>query len=164
MNHQPSLFDPERYAIDTLDDEIRVDQLCLELLKIFHHDLVTVKKSDPVTAGALARGADYFLRNFMIDRQRRNIFDVSAQRVTGFAGNWYIVQNLEPDPAELADILGGVNAFYRFCAEQGLIPENLWRELTHPCENHEFYRQRIAAFFAIEGDGFVRWNAECPIV
>ncbi len=164
MTDQIALFDPKQYDISNLEDEIRVDRLCACLLKVFHDDLLNIQKLDPLAAGSLARGADYFLRDYMIDRHRCNIFAITGERLKGFAGNWYIVQNLEPDMTELADILSGVMAFYRFCTMRKLLNTETCLELEYHCKNHDYYQQRITAFFDIEGDGFLSWDKECPIV
>ncbi len=156
-----NLFDREHFHIKSFDDEIRVDKNCKALLQIFHKHLLDDKKFEPLQAGLLASGADYYLRDFMVDQQRTNIFDVSADLVKRFAGNWYIITTLEPNLTELRDILAGVSHFYSFCAEKEVVPTETAAAVTEACQQHDFSPQRIETFHAISGDGFITWNAVC---
>ena len=151
------------FQVDTLEDEIHVDALCCHLLRHFYNKCVEDGET-PEEAGKKARGADYFLRDFMIADRRKNIFEVEAQDITAFAGNWYIVRNLEPNMAELQEILAGVDAFYRFCRDGGCIGETSYPPLSTACGTTEYYRQRIDSFWEITDDGYFAWNAECPLV
>ncbi len=163
MPQQQDEINKDQWSILTLDDEIRVDQLCQQLLKEFHQYLLGSLGHDQLTAGALARGADYFLRDFVIDRLRTNVFLISAEQVRGFAGNWYIHQALEPNAKELGDTLQGVAAFYRYCFAQGWIEEYQFREIERACEHLDFYRERIEGFHALTGDDYDLWCRVCPL-
>jgi len=85
------LFDSKKYAIETFDDELRVDNLCKELLQQYHQYLLNNNDISQIQAGSHASGADYFLRDFMIDNRRTNIIDISPELIHSFAGNWYII-------------------------------------------------------------------------
>lgn len=80
MNHkqttenQQHLFSYKSYAIQSLEDEIHADHNCQALLKHFLRYLHEDLNIDQLTAGTHARGADYFLRDFVIDHCRRHIF------------------------------------------------------------------------------------------
>ena len=93
-------------------DESRVDQLCQETLQLFHRSLLDEQQCEPLEAGSLARGADYFLREFVIGDRQDNIFEIKPVRIHQFAGNWYIIKNMEPNMEELTDLLFGIDAFY----------------------------------------------------
>lgn len=151
------------YNIHNLADEIRVDQQCQALLSTFHQYLLANNGTAPLLAGSLARGADYFLRDFVIDRLLGNIFLVSAQQVRGFAGNWYIHQALEPDVGELADILRGVKEFYSYCGGNRLIANDTAKEIATACDHLEFYRERIASFHTLTGEEYPLWCRHCPV-
>ena len=157
------IYHVANYGITTLEDEIRVDGLCRQLLQHFHQYLLREKCLEPLEAGALAGGADFFLRDYMIDKCRANLFEISAARISGFAGNWYIVSTLEPNLQELNNILKGICLFYCFCAEKDLIEDDLLQPVESSCGQLDFYRQRISSFHALEGDGFGAWNASCPV-
>jgi hypothetical protein len=156
------LFKPSAYDLADLADEIRVDGLCHELLKHFHQQLL--QDNEPLAAGSMAAGADYFLRDFMIDHQRANIFDLSAQRVRSFAGNWYIVNTLEPNIAELESLLSGVAQFCQFCAEHQLTAPEQAQQAAATCRDIDYYRERIDSFYAIVDNGFSAWNTSCPSI
>ncbi len=156
-----NLYDRENYNIGTFDDEIRIDNNCKALLQQFHKHLLDEKKIAPLQAGMLASGADFYLRDFMIDQKRANIFSASADSVRRFAGNWYIITTLEPNMVELKGILNGISSFYSFCAEKKVIKPETAAAIAAACQQHEFYAERIESFHAISGDGFMDWNKMC---
>jgi hypothetical protein len=153
----------ELFDIDNLDDEIRADQACVALLRIFCRDLVEEQGLAPLAAGALAQGADYFLREFVIADRRENIFTLLPGRIRQFAGNWYIVKNLEPNMVELTAILQGTQAFYRYCGSIGRVSLEVNEQVERECDELAFYQERIASFWAITGDGYQRWEGQCSL-
>lgn len=157
------LFDQNNDSIETLDDEIRSDQLCRKLLKQYHQYLLEEKGTEPLEAGAQASGADFFLRDFMIDNQRTNVFHISAELVRGFAGNWYIINTLEPNMDELKSILKGIDSFYTFCAAKKLINPSTAEKVNQSCNHLDYYQQRINSFHNLIEDGYAAWNNECPL-
>lgn len=159
----PELFRRENFDIRDLQDEIRADQLCRRLLEIFYLDLVEERGLPPEEASALAYGADYFLREFLIPDRQENIFALRAGRVRQFAGNWYIVRNLEPNMTELERILRGVDAFYDYCLRVGKISAEQAGAIRRECGELSYYGGRIESFWAIEKDGYFTWDAECTL-
>ncbi len=157
------LFAPAAFEIDSLEDEIRTDRLVGELLRRFCRELIEHQGEDPATAGGMARGADLFLRDFIIGDRRENIFRITPQRVRQFAGNWYIIKTLEPNMAELGDILEGVAAFYAWLQEHGRYPADQSEQILRHCTDLDYYRQRIDRFWQLEDDGYQSWNRACPI-
>lgn len=157
------IFAHNQFEVRDLNDEIRVDQLCVQLLRIFCRDRIERHGIEPLAAGQLARGADYFLREFVVADRCENIFLLPPGRVRQFAGNWYIVKTLEPNLAELGDILMGVEAFYRFCFESGKVTAECLESIVRECGELEYYQRRIDTFWAITGDGFAAWDAECSL-
>ncbi|PLX80350.1 MAG: hypothetical protein C0615_01085 [Desulfuromonas sp.] len=151
------------FTIASLDDEIKVDKLCVEFLGAFYKHLLDERGLEPLDAGSRARGADYFLRDFIIADRRENIFQITPERVRQFGGNWYILSNMEPNLAELGDILAGVAAFYEFCAGLNLIDRAANSEIGAHCLATDYYTERIEAFHDISGDGFIAWNDACPV-
>lgn len=151
------------YVIETLEDEIKADNNCKVLLKQFHSYLLNNKNIPLIEAGSMASGADYFLRDFIIDNRRINIFDISPDLVRSFAGNWYITSTLEPNMAELESILTGISHFYRFCAERNSVNPEIAQKVHQACSQTEYYQQRIENFHNISGDGYIDWNSECPL-
>ncbi|PLX98441.1 MAG: hypothetical protein C0623_12265 [Desulfuromonas sp.] len=151
------------FNIGCLNDEIEVDKLCVELLTAFHKYLIDNRNEDPLTAGSRARGADYFLRDFIIADRRDNLFRIDPQRIRQFGGNWYIISNMEPNLEELGEMLAGVAAFYEYCSALELIAHDTADEIAAHCLALEFYQQRIDEFDAIADDGFIKWNDACPV-
>ena len=154
---------PDDFSITDLSDEIRVDQLSQTLLKRFHQHLLDIDKLNPLEAGSMAGGIDYFLRDYVIDSLRANIFSITASQVRGFAGNWYIHRNLEPNMKELGAILKGVAAFYRYCSLNGWLDSGITEEIVAVCADLDFYRGRIDSFHALQGDDYPNWCEQCPV-
>jgi len=153
---------PDNFFISDLNDEIRVDKLCQRLLKNFHQSLLERGDCPPLEVGAMAGGADYFLRDYVIDTLRSNIFHISARQVRGFAGNWYIHRTLEPNMKELGVILKGVAAFYHYCAGTGWVNSSVSHEIAATCADLDYFHRRIDSFHALKGDDYSGWCEECP--
>ncbi len=160
---QIDLFDQKKYRLETPEDEVRVDQLCKQLLQEYHQYLLNNKEFSPLEAGSMASGADYYLRDFMIDNRRTNIFQVSPELIQNFAGNWYILNTLEPNMVELESILTGTSHFYRFCVEKHVISSTTAENIDQACSRLDYYRQRIESFHNLTGDGFTAWKSACPL-
>jgi hypothetical protein len=159
----PDRLSRGNFDISNLDDEIRVDRLCLGLLKTFYCTLSTEGGRAPETIGRLCHGADYFLREFIVGDRQANLLQVDAGQVRRFAAHWYIIRNLEPNMTELETMLDGIAAFYRFLAGRGDIAEAQAAEIAEACAARSYYRQRIDAFWSIKEDGFVAWREEVPL-
>jgi hypothetical protein len=146
----------------TLDEELQADRECTRILREFHTSLIE-QDCDPLEAGSLAQGADYFLRDFLISACHRSIFTPQKECVKQFAGHWYIVNNLEPSVAELEPILQGVAAFYSFLARRNQVNPQLARRIKNDCEDIEWFKRRLEEFWAIKDDGYRHWRAQCPL-
>lgn len=158
-----TLHDKSNFQIDDLDSEIRADKFCSALLKRYHQYLLNKLDLAPLEAGSQAAGADYFLREFMIGKRHQNIFTATAEQVRQFAGNWYIVSNLEPNMDELSAMLRGTANFYRYCAEHDLVEPAVAKEIAATCDQTEHFQQRIEDFHNISGDGYAAWDQACPL-
>jgi len=157
------IFTKTAYDVRTLDDEIRIDGYCEALLKECYQLLVDAYELSPEAASKLCYGAGYFLREYLIPEQQSNLFDVDPQQIRQFAGNWYIIKNIEPNLSELTTILEGVTAFYQYCLDRELIAPALLETVRAACADLAYYQERIASFWAIEKDGYQQWNAVCPL-
>ncbi|HHD72390.1 MAG TPA: hypothetical protein ENL02_00485 [Epsilonproteobacteria bacterium] len=162
QSNYPAPLVPANYSFVTLNDEVRADQLCKELLELYHQFLLKNKSISAREAGTLASGADYFLRDYMLDNLRTNPFKISPDLIRRFAGNWYIISTLEPNAVELQEILAGVSYFAEFCVANRMIEQPLATEIERICSDMEFYRQRIDSFNDLSGDNFAAWNNDCP--
>ena len=158
---QDEIYAAQAYQVSNFDDEIRVDQLCRALLQDFHQYLL--ERFEPLSAGLKAGAADYFLRDFLIDHQRTHAFALSPARIRAFAGNWYIINNLEPNLEELRGLLDGVAAYCRFCLERDLLDKDLAAAAEQECARHSFFEERIDSFHALVGDGYLAWDRACPL-
>ncbi len=150
------------FDIETLEDELRVDGLCQGLLRRFYDNRLA-RGLTPHDATLLANSADYYLRDFVVDRMRANLFEEKPGLVRQFAGNWYIVNTLEPNVDELARHLAGIRAFYRFLREEGLISDDFFQSMEAECESLPWFSGRIESFWAIKDDGYTAWEQECSL-
>ena len=152
----------DEFTIVTGDDYLRVDNLSRKLLLGFYQDLLADGLS-PEEATRLANGADYFVRDFLIDCKGYNLFDERPGIVKQFAGNWYIVNTVEPDIGQLSGHLQGIRAFYGYLCRKGLISIEYLVVLEKECGILSYYEERIETFWRIEGDGFTAWERECTL-
>jgi hypothetical protein len=155
-------FTRDDFRLESLDDELRVDELCRNILRRFY-DRLLADGLTPVKATFLAGGADYFVRDFVVGYKQRNLLEERPGIVRQFAGNWYILNTLEPDIAELAGHLEGVVAFYRFLRSGGLVTSGFLEDIEQECADREYYSRRIDSFWDIKGDGYVAWERECTL-
>ncbi len=156
------LIDKKEFDIHTLDDEIRVDALCRELLHRFYRHLVD-NETVPGEASALASSADYFTRDFVIAKKQKNILDEQEGTIRQFAGNWYIISTLEPNMRELCGHLDGVKAFYGFLHKCGLVSNEFLQTVEEECDQRAYYEERIESFWEIRGDGYFAWEKDCTL-
>jgi hypothetical protein len=150
------------FRLESLEDEIRVDGLCRGILARFYRQLLA-EGVTPERATLLASGADYFVRDFVVGFKGRSPFDERPGVVRQFAGNWYIVNSLEPYIGELSGHLDGIRSFYRFLGSRDLISPAFLAEIEQECSEAEYYRGRIDSFWEISGDGYGAWERECTL-
>ncbi|WP_129125716.1 hypothetical protein [Geomonas oryzae] len=154
--------DKRDYVPTTLEDEVRVDKLVSDLLHRFYEEIQLTGMS-PEQATALAGAADYFTRDFVVSIKQRSIFDERAGIVRQFAGNWYIVNTMEPLISEIEGYLAGVREFYRFMYGHQLISLKFLQAIEAECAELDYYAGRIESFWDIVGDGYLAWEKECTL-
>jgi hypothetical protein len=150
------------FDVESLEDELRADGLCQRLLKRFYLKLME-EGMTPEEATALAGSADYFVRDFVVAVKQRNLFAEFPGIVRQFAGNWYIISNMEPNGRQLASHLDGIRAFYRFLYGHKLLSLPFMGEVEGECDDIAYYESRIESFWAITGDGYGAWERECTL-
>jgi hypothetical protein len=150
------------FQIATLEDELRVDALCRELMLAFYHEQLAAGL-DEHAATLLANSADYFVRDYLIGARQQNLLETAGGDVRKFAGNWYIVNTLEPDLKELEGHLKGACEFFRFLLSHEAISTAAFAGIECDCHDITFYEQRIDTFLNLSGDGYYAWEAECSL-
>jgi hypothetical protein len=158
LNH----FNKNDFTIDSLENELRVDELCRKLLKDFHQHLLR-NGVPPLDAGTMAHGADYYLRDYLVSARCRNLFQEKEGDVRTFAATWYIISTLEPKVEELEGHLSGVREFYRFLHSQELISGEYLSQIEKECDGISWYNERIESFWNIRDDGYLAWERECSL-
>jgi len=150
------------FQIGTLEDELRVDGLCRELLMTFYQERIAsgVKEHE---ATLLANSADHFLRDFLIGVRQLNLLDSEPDVVRQFAGNWYIVNTMEPVIEEIEVHLNGIREFYRFLYRIEAIDSEFFMAIEKDCSDLAYYKSRIDSFWEIQGDGYSAWEKECTL-
>lgn len=154
--------DKRDYVPTTLEDEVRVDKLCSELLHRFYCESQEAGLT-PEQATAIAGAADYFIRDFVVSIKGRSIFEERPGIVRQFAGNWYIVNTMEPLSSEIEGYLAGIREFYRFLYGHQLISLKFLQAIEAECNELDYYADRIESFWDIKGDGYGPWEQECTL-
>lgn len=144
------------------DDYVRVDFRCKELVMQFYHSLVE-RGTERAEASILANGADYFIRDFVVDQMGLNLFTELPGIVRKFAGNWYIITTVDPSINTLEEQLRGIRSFYSYLHSLGLISSEYLAIIEKECADHAYYEKRIETFWEITGDGYLAWELECPL-
>ena len=155
-------FEHDDFDFNTLEDELQVDERCQSLLKLFYQHLQD-KGRTPQQASDLAFAVDFYLRDYVVDFTRQNIMRPQTGIIRRFAANWFITHTLDPEAAMLENSLEGIREFYRFLHGQHFICRDELNWLEDEAAQSDYYRQRIEKFLAIYGDGYVAWEAECPL-
>lgn len=151
------------FDVESLDDEIRIDKLCVDLLRHLYQELTQIHGMPPEQAGKCCHGADYFLREFIIPERQKNLFTVEALDLKQFGGHWYIIRTPEPNLIELKLILAGTAEFYRYLATQAMVSKETAAAITAQSEDLDYFQKRIDDFWAIEDNGYDLWRAACPL-
>jgi hypothetical protein len=155
-------IDPKDFEIGSLEDELKVDERCRELLLAFYNDRLAAG-IDEHEATLLASSSDYYIRDYLIGARQINPLDPTPGNVRRFAGNWYIVNTLEPNMEELKTHLDGVREFYSWLSREGAVPEEFSAAVDAECSALDYYRDRIDSFWDISGDGYFAWEGECSL-
>ncbi len=150
------------FNVVTLEDELRVDGLCRELLISFYQDRLGAGLSEQ-DATLLANSADFFVRDFVVGARQMNLLDAAPGVIRKFAGNWYIVNTLEPQAEELAMHLNGIREFYRFLFSHSAVGADFMEEVEKDCSDIGYYSARIVSFWEIRGDGYYAWEKEISL-
>lgn len=160
---QPEIeFEHDDFESASLDDELRVDGCCQELLKRFYLYLVG-RGMTPEQASELAFSADLYLRDYVVDFARQNVSRPQPGIVRRFAATWFITHTLDPEMRILERHLAGVRELYRYLHGQHLISREELDFLEDETAQTDYYRQRIESFLTIVDDGYFAWEAECPL-
>lgn len=160
--HPEIEFEHDDFDFTTLEDELRVDELCQSLLKQFYQHLQLSGRT-PGQASDLAYAVDFYLRDYVLDFARHNVVRPQPGIIRRFAANWYITHTLDPEVALLERHLEGIREFYRFLHSRHFICREELTWLETEAAQSGYYRQRIESFLAIYGDGYTAWEAECPL-
>lgn len=160
--HPEIEFEHGDFDFEGIDDELRVDQLCQSLLKQFYQHL-QINGHTAQQASDLAFSADLYLRDYVLDFACQNVVRPQPGIVRRFAATWYITHTLDPEIGLLQAHLAGIGELYHYLHQLHLISADELAYLLNEASDLEYYRQRIDSFLAIRGDGFVSWEAECPL-
>ena len=150
------------FQIGTLEDELRVDGFCRELLMTFYHERIASGLNEH-DATLLANSADHYLRDYLIGVRQLNLLESDPDVVRQFAGNWYIVNTMEPVIEEIAAHLAGIREFYRFLCSIEAIDSGFFAAIEKDCADLSYYQSRIDSFWEIQGDGYNAWERECSL-
>jgi hypothetical protein len=160
--HPEIEYEHDNFEFTTLEEELRVDELCRSLLKQFYQHLQLSGRS-PRQASDLAYAVDFYLRDYVLDFARQNVMRPQPGLIRRFAANWFITHTLDPEADMLERHLEGIKEFYRYIHGLHFISREELTWLEKETAQTGYYRQRIEQFLAIYGDGYTAWAAECPL-
>jgi len=160
--HPEIVFEHDDFDFNTMEEELRVDELCQSLLKQFYQHLQLGGRT-PQQASDLAYAVDFYLRDYVLDFARQNAMRPQPAIIRRFAANWFITHTLDPEPAMLERHLEGIREFYRYLHSRHYISREELAWLEDEAAQTGYYRSRIEDFLAIYGDGYVAWEADCPL-
>ena len=155
-------FEHDDFEFDSLEDELRVEGLCRQLLHQFYHHLQN-NDLTPQRASELAYAVDYYVRDYLLDFLQQNILRPQPGQLRYFAASWYITRTLEPELVVLDRHLDGIIAWYRFLRELHLITADELATLEQEAAQRNYYADRIERFLSLYGEGFEAWDRECPL-
>jgi len=161
-NLSPIEFEHEDFDLGSLEDELRVDSHCQTLLNHYYHYLQLHGKSAQ-QASDLAFCADYYVRDYVVDFSRQNLMRPEPGLVNRFAATWYITHTLDPEMPLLERHLEAIDAFYSFLHSLHYISQDELDYILEEVSRKDYYSRRIESFLAIKGDGYISWEAECPL-
>lgn len=162
VDKQTIEFDHEDFEFETLEDELRVDDLCRQLLQQFYNHLQNIDLT-PQRASELAYSVDYFVRDYLLDFLQQNVLRPRPGQLRYFAASWYITRTLEPDLVVLERHLDGIIAWYRFLRDRHLISADELAMLEQEAVQRDFYCSRLKDFLALAGEGYEAWDRACPL-
>lgn len=163
MTTQPIIeFEHGNFELGTLEDELQVDACCQAMLYQYYLHLQKNGESTEY-ASDLAFCADFYVRDYVVDFCRQNILRPEPGLVRKFAANWYITHTLDPEIVLLERHLEAIEKFYRFLHVQHVLSKDELAIILEETGQKAYYQDRIERFLAIHGDGYVTWEAECPL-
>jgi hypothetical protein len=155
-------FESDDFDFSDIEEEVRVDERCLTLLNSFHQQLLS-RGHTPEEASELAFSADYYLRNYLLDFARQNVVRPRPGIVRRFAATWFITHTLDPEMRILERYLQAIREFYLFLHRQHFISAEELSWIEEEAAQTDYYCKRIESFLAIVNDGYIAWEAECPL-
>lgn len=162
LKHPDLEFEHDDFEFATMEDELRVDEHCQSLLYRFYQHL-QARGLEAQDASDLAFCADYYLRDYLLDFARQNVVRPKPGIVRRFAASWFITRTLDPEMEVLEQHLRAIKELYRFLHDQHYISAEELALIEDEAAQSDYYRQRIENFLAITGDGYLSWEAECPL-
>jgi hypothetical protein len=154
-------FEHEDFEFVTLEEELQVNERCQQLLKHFYLYLQQ-QGMDTERSSELAFSADLYLRDYLLDFARQNVVQPQPGIIKKFAASWFITHTLDPEMSQLEQHLTAIVALYRYLREQHFISLQELAVLEAEAAQVDYFKERIATFLALSGDGFAAWDAECP--
>jgi hypothetical protein len=147
--------------LDDPDDFVRLDGLCVELLREFYGWLQAPggEALSPAEASPLAHAADRFLRDFLVDFLERGPADADPAAARQYVGNWYVVHTLNPTHREIDVILRSLQLLSRYLAEEGIVTEEVSRSARDDLSGEAHFHKRLEDFWELTSEGIPVWRA-----
>jgi len=150
-----------RYALQHLNDFMRLDAECAVLLKEFCSWLQTPEggNSSPLEAGKLAHAADRYLRNFVVDIKETGPSDDNPALARQYLSNWLILNALAPSAEELEAAAASVKALYKYLCGKNIISESSLSGIIEEIPDAAYLSERLSQFEELRPENAVLWRS-----
>lgn len=100
-----------------------------------------------------------FLLRYLVAYEGKLATDIgtTAHLVRRYLGNFYPRKFMDCNLESLYQALKGLASFYVYLHHLGLLDLDKAAGVVKVCEDHEFFRRRMEAYFRAEGDEMRRW-------
>jgi len=154
-------MDKDKYALQHMNDFMRLDAECAALLKEFCRWLQTPEggNASPLEAGKLAHAADCYLRNFVVDIKETGPSDGNPALARQYLSNWLILNALTPNAEELESASASVKALYKYLCGINIISESSLTEIIEEIPDAEYLSERLSQFEELTPESAVLWRS-----
>lgn len=140
---------------------VEKDARCVELLASFYEWLKAPEGRGlaPEKASPLANDADRYLRDFLVDILERDAGGSTPATVTGYLGNWYIVNTLIPTHEEIDRIAGALAFLHEFAALKGVVGSGAADGVTSLLADPTHFHERLEEFWDLTPEAIPTWKS-----
>ena len=140
--------------------QFEMDTACMELLAEFFEWLKSPSGAalTPEEASPLAHEADRYLRDFMTEILEFTPSDSTDAVAESYLANWYVINTLMPEPAEISKIARALILLHRYMADKGTITLPMACRVEKLFEDTAFFISRLEEFWNLAPQEITAWR------